>query len=73
VSGNGTGAVPIYRRPYGQIDATLSYDFTRWFSVSINAVNLTRERKESYQATPNHPRFYQLEDRRVGISLRFRN
>ena len=70
VSGNGTGAVPIFRRPYGQLDASLSYDFNPNVSVTVDVVNLLRQRKESYQAIPQHPRFYQLEDRRVGFSIR---
>src|SRR3546814_8195915 len=36
VNGNGTGAVPIFRRPYGQLDASISYDFTPFFSVSLD-------------------------------------
>src|SRR3546814_11506826 len=67
VNGNGTGAVPIFRRPYGQLDASISYDFTPFFSVSLDGVNLTREMKQSYQATPNHPRDYLQEDRRNGL------
>ncbi|MCM8729979.1 TonB-dependent receptor [Hephaestia sp. GCM10023244] len=72
VNGNGTGAVPIFRRPYGQLDASISYDFTPFFSVSLDGVNLTREMKQSYQAIPSHPRDYLQEDRRIGISLRLR-
>jgi TonB-dependent receptor len=72
VSGNGTGAVPIYRKPYGQLDASLSYDFNRNVSVTVDVVNLLRERKDSYQAIPEHPRTYQLEDRRIGFSIRLK-
>lgn len=73
VNGNGTGAVPIYRRAYGQLDASLSYDFNRHFSMTLDAVNLLRQRKESYQAIPEHPRDFLQEDRRIGVSLRLRN
>jgi TonB-dependent receptor len=73
VNGNGTGAVPIYRRAYGQLDGSLSYDFSKHFSASLDVVNLLRQRKESYQAIPEHPRDYLQEDRRIGISLRLRN
>jgi TonB-dependent receptor len=72
VNGNGTGAVAIYRHPYGQLDASLSYDFTHFFTATIDGVNLLRERKDSYQAVPEHPRTLQLEDRRIGISFRFK-
>ncbi len=73
VNGNGTGAIAIYRRPYGQLDASLSYDFSRNVSVTLDAVNLLRQMKQSYQAIPEHPRDYLQEDRRLGISLRLRN
>lgn len=72
VNGNGTGAVPIYRKPYGQIDASLSFDFNRNVSITFDVVNLLRERKDSYQALPQYPRTYQLEDRRVGFSIRLK-
>jgi iron complex outermembrane receptor protein len=73
VTGNGTGAVPIYRKAYGQLDASLSYDFSKNFSATLDVVNLLRQRKESYQAIPEHPRDFLQEDRRIGVSLRLRN
>jgi len=72
-AGNGTGGVPIYRRAYGQLDGSISYDFSRNVSVSIDGVNLLRARQESYQNIPENPRFYRLEDRRIGFSIRVRN
>jgi TonB-dependent receptor len=73
ISGNGTGAVPIYRRAYGQLDASISYDFSPNVSLSLDAVNLLRERKESYQNVETNPRFYQQEDRRIGLTFRVRS
>ncbi|HEX7851500.1 MAG TPA: TonB-dependent receptor [Sphingomonas sp.] len=73
VNGNGTGAVPIYRRPYGQLDGSMSYDFNKHFAVTLDVVNALRTMKQSYQAIPSDPRDYLQEDRRIGISLRLRN
>ena len=73
VNGNGTGAVPIYRRPYGQLDGSMSYDFNKHFAVTLDVVNALRTMKQSYQAIPSNPRDYLQEDRRIGISLRLRN
>ena len=72
-NGNGTGTLPIYRRAYGQLDAGVSVDVSKNFSISLDAVNLLKQRKESYQDIASHPRFYQQEDRRIGLRLRFRN
>ncbi len=73
VAGNGTGGVPIYRKAYGQLDASISYDFSEKASLTIDAVNVLRQRQESYQNVASNPRFIRLEDRRIGLTLRIRN
>ncbi|WNO52842.1 TonB-dependent receptor [Stakelama saccharophila] len=73
ITGNGTGAIPIYYRSYGQLDASISYDFTPKISVTLDAVNLLKERYDSYQYYSYAPRNYELNDRRFGITFRFRN
>ncbi len=70
---NGTGGVPIYNRAYGQLDASIGYNFTPKVSVTIDAINLTRSRFDSYQYYPGNPRNFELNDRRFGISFRMRN
>lgn len=72
ISGNGTGAIPIYVKAYGQIDASLAYDISRNVSVILDVVNLTNEQKIQYQNIIEHPRKFQLDDRRIGFSLRIR-
>ncbi len=73
IASNGTGNIPIYREAYGQIDASFSYDFGDHVSVVLDVVNLTNSRKDEYQYFPNNPRKFQLDDRRIGFSIRFRN
>jgi TonB-dependent receptor len=73
IASNGTGAVPIYNRAYGQLDASISYDFTPKVSISIDATNLTRARYDTYQYYEADPRTYELDDRRFGISFHIRN
>ncbi|RSU45374.1 TonB-dependent receptor [Sphingomonas sp. S-NIH.Pt15_0812] len=70
---NGTGGVPIYNRAYGQLDASIGYNFTPKVSVTIDAINLTKSRFDSYQYYPGNPRNFELNDRRFGISFRMRN
>lgn len=70
---NGTGGVPIYNRAYGQLDASIGYNFTPKVSVTVDAINLTRARFDSYQYYTGNPRNFELNDRRFGISFRMRN
>jgi len=72
ISGNGTGAVPIYVRPYGQLDASIGYDFNPKVSVTIDATNLTKSQYNTYQYYPEDPRNYELDDRRFGITFHVR-
>jgi TonB-dependent receptor len=72
-AGNGTGGVPIYNRAYGQLDASLTFNFTPKVALTIDAINLTRARYDSYQYYPQNPRNYELDDRRFGLTFRVRN
>lgn len=72
-AGNGTGGIPIYNRAYGQLDASIGYNFTLKVSVTLDAINLTRSRYDSYQYFSQNPRNYELNDRRFGLSFRMRN
>lgn len=69
-AGNGTGNLPIYNDDYGQLDGSVTYDFNEIFSVSFDVVNILDENRFTYQAFPNRPRDYVLNDRRFGVRLR---
>lgn len=69
-SGNGTGNLPIYNNAYGQLDASVSYDFTEHTSMTLDVVNLTDEIRQTYQGFENRPRDFVLNDRRIGLRLR---
>lgn len=71
-AGNGTGALPIFNKPFGQLDASVGYDVTENFSVQLDGVNLLGTRRETYQGIPSRPRDFILNDRRFSIRLRFR-
>ncbi len=73
ISGNGTGAIPIYVKAYGQIDGSIAYDLNKHVSIVLDVVNLTNSEKIQYQNVIEHPRKYQLDDRRIGLSIRIRN
>jgi len=72
-AGNGTGALPIYNKAFGQLDASLGYDVTGNFSINLDAVNLLDARRETFQAFDNRPRDFVLNDRRFSVRMRFSN
>ena len=72
-AGNGTLNVPIFYRAYGQLDASVSYNFNPKVSVTVDAINLTKSRYDSYQYFETNPRNYELNDRRFGVTFRMRN
>jgi iron complex outermembrane receptor protein len=69
-SGNGTGSLPIFARPYGQLDGSISYDFTDNFAVTLDAVNILDERYQTYQGISTRNRDYQVDDRKFGLRFR---
>jgi TonB-dependent receptor len=72
-AGNGTGNLPIYNDKFGQLDASVSYDFNDHVSLSIDASNLLDEERHTYQAFEGRPRDFVLNDRRVGFRIRVIN
>lgn len=71
-AGNGTGNLPIYNESFGQLDASLNYDVTDYFALTLDGVNLTDTERGSYQGNPGRPRDAILNDRRYGITARIR-
>jgi TonB-dependent receptor len=61
--GNGTGSLPIYDRAFGQVDASVTYNFSKNFSLTASAVNLTNTKRGTYQGEPSLPRDVQVNDR----------
>ena len=61
--GNGTGSLPIYDRAFGQVDASVTYNLSRNFSLTASAVNLTNTKRGTYQGEPSLPRDVQVNDR----------
>lgn len=71
-TGVGTQTLPEFVRPYGVLDASISYDFTPNLSLTLDAANLNNAEYRSYLATPATPRDFQLNDRRLSARLRVR-
>ena len=63
---------PVYTKPYGSLDANISYDITPHLAVSLEAINLTNENVETYGRDPTNLWFYQELQRRFLLGARYR-
>ncbi|WP_404338278.1 TonB-dependent receptor [Sphingomonas sp. MMS12-HWE2-04] len=68
----GTQNLPIFGDSYGILDASISYDVTRNFSLTLDGQNLLNTPIKTYQIFDNRPRDYIISDRRVAIRARVR-
>jgi iron complex outermembrane recepter protein len=69
---NGRNGLPLYFASYGQLDASLSYDITKNFSVTADALNLTSAKEFTYSVTPNQVFSYGETGRRYALGVRAR-
>jgi iron complex outermembrane recepter protein len=70
ISEVGAESLPIYFKSYGTLDASISYDITKQFSVTLDGQNLLDSVNHSYQGDPRYLRNYQINDRRFSVRLR---
>lgn len=66
----GAATLPIYFKAYGSLDASISYDFTKRISLTLDGQNLIDTVNYSYQSQEQYLRNYQINDRRVSLRLR---
>ncbi len=71
-SGPGSGALPIFVRPIGFLDASIGYQISPKLEVTIDGINLTQARFQSYFGEEIRRRFDNIYDRRFSISVRAR-
>ncbi|WP_235219132.1 TonB-dependent receptor [Sphingobium sp. C100] len=69
-SGVGTGNLPIFVRPFGQLDASMTYAVTPQFTLGMDARNITNARKDSYFGLSTRPRTATISDRRLSVTAR---
>ncbi len=70
ISEVGAESLPIYFKSYGTLDASISYDITKQFSITLDGQNLLDTVNKSYQGEPRYLRNYQINDRRFSVRLR---
>ncbi|HEX8483909.1 TonB-dependent receptor domain-containing protein, partial [Sphingomonas sp.] len=71
-SNTGTQNLPIFGDSIGFLDASVTYDVTKNFAITLDGQNLLDTVTKTYQIFSNRPRDYQINDRRVSIRARVR-
>ncbi len=71
-SGPGSGALPIYVKPFDQLDASIGYVVNDHFDISIDASNLLNSSTNTYFGETIRPRFNSVVDRRIGLVVRLK-
>ena len=72
-SGPGSGALPIYVRPFDQLDASIGYTVNDHFDISIDASNILNAATRTYFGEKIRPRFNSIVDRRIGLVVRIKS
>lgn len=71
-SGPGSGALPIYVKPFDQLDASIGYVVNDHFDISLDASNLLNSSTNTYFGETIRPRFNSVVDRRIGLVVRLK-
>ena len=71
-SNTGTQNLPIFADSYGVLDASISYDVTPQFALTLDAQNILDTPFRSFQIFDSRPRDYGINDRRVSVRARIR-
>lgn len=69
-AGNGTGSLPVFNKPFGQLDASISYNVTPQFAMTLDGTNLTNTRRATYFGIDSRPRDVVVNDRRINLTAR---
>ncbi|UAK26644.1 TonB-dependent receptor [Sphingomonas nostoxanthinifaciens] len=69
-AGNGSGNLPIFQKAYGQVDASVTLDVSKHFSVTLDGVNLNNAVTSTYYGLPTRPQSVQVVDRRIAGTAR---
>ncbi|MEM9963825.1 MAG: TonB-dependent receptor [Asticcacaulis sp.] len=68
----GRNTEPEYFDAYGQLDASLSYDVTKNFTVFVDGLNLTDEEEFLYSVSEDRTKEFRTTGKRVSFGLRYR-
>lgn len=68
----GVGAVPIYTKAYGWLDASLTWRVDDKTSIALEGSNLLRTVRESYYGVETRPQSAWLNDRQISLTATIR-
>jgi outer membrane receptor protein involved in Fe transport len=68
----GVGAVPIYTRSYGWLDASMRVRINDSVSISLDANNLLGTLRKTYFGVPTRPQSVFLNDRQLAATVTVR-
>ena len=72
VSVVGVGALPVYTKAYGWLDASFGYQLNRHVSLALEATNLLRTRRTAYYGVETRPQSVWMNDRQLSLALTIR-
>ena len=70
INGSGVFGANQYAAPYSSLDASVSYQINKIFTLSADAVNLRNSMYHTYVERPSGGLLWQLNDRRYSVSLK---
>lgn len=65
----GVGALPVYMKAYGWLDASFSYRFDKQLSLAIEGTNLLRTVRSAYYGVETRPQGSWVNDRQISATL----
>lgn len=70
VGGPGVGVNPNYRKGFGWMDASVSYDITPHFTLALEGSNLLRAKRESFYGQETRRHETEINDRQIMFGFR---
>ena len=70
INGSGVFGANQYAAPYKSLDASVSYQINKIFTLSADAVNLSNSMYHTYVERPSGGLLWQLNDRRYSLTLK---
>lgn len=70
INGSGVFGANQFAAPYSSLDASASYQISKVFTLSVDAVNLTNSMYHTYVTRPSGGLLWQLNDRRYSLTLK---
>lgn len=66
------GALPVYTKSYGWLDASLGYRISEKITLTLEGTNLLRTVRTSYYGVETRPQSAWINDRQIAISMAFK-